>query len=33
MSALGEFPALMEQHAIKERTEMKLAAYDQKALG
>lgn len=33
MSALREFPALMERYAIKERTEMKLAADDQRALG
>jgi hypothetical protein len=33
MSALGELPTLVERYAIKERTEMKLAADDQKALG
>jgi hypothetical protein len=33
MSVLGEFPTLVERYAIEERTEMKLAAYNQKALG
>jgi hypothetical protein len=33
MSALQEFPALVERYAIKERTEMKLAACNGKALG
>jgi hypothetical protein len=33
MSALRTFPALVERCAVKERTEKKLAAYDQKALG
>ena len=33
MSALQEFAALVERYAIEERTEMKLAAYGQKALG
>lgn len=33
MSALRGVPALVQRYAIKERTEMKLAADDQKALG
>jgi hypothetical protein len=33
MSALREFPALVERYVTDERTEMKLAAYDQKTLG
>lgn len=33
MSALREFPALVERYATEERTEMNLAAYNQKALG